>query len=1235
MGTINIQELLDNNGLGSSEIPPVKELPSEVEVETPVVEQNVINIDDIMSRNGLGGASGITTKGSIANLNKILEKYDGKKLIKEDFLEDEDLMDVVYSNLEARFKPASTVGTAYRGVTGLSGGTTGGTIAGPRDYRNMDREEAFEIWQNYHRSFAGGQTVTTANELTYSGFADDITKNKLGAGYMLFDSMDNAITGAGSYSEMGDAIWDYTKAGLHDPATVLTFGLGKIFGFAATKSAGAAARTLMIKGYQHYLKKGMTKTAARKAVGTALAKAAPVTAVDAMVNMGTDVAYQMQLIDTGAQEEYSGAQTAFAALGAMVVPAVYVSSAGVSGLRKSKYMENTWLAHKEFDKNLLTLGKGKALKLLKARVNKKTIIDSVDANFGTLNGDSKQFLNWSKAKAQAKKGIKLRGEKEIDIDLIDSFYRRFFLGDDANGKSGYWKALKDAGFVIHESMLEDNTVTGIWGQAVKDFMTDEAAERTIKKFEKSTGEKLNIAYTAEALGQNFISRVSTAGGILWTPSQLSRLEGMKMSPKEALEAFAKSDDKKKIKDPKRQEFALSIYKRLLTSHLSTTGANLKGFGQLVSINTAADFVTGAVNLSQSAFYKATNGDVDKVIKYKNRAWGSVVGATRRGISVLSPDLEYKYAEMVLNASPKTVEKLFRDVSGDGGVNDSLKHFDLDPKNKLTSTIDSVTKGAQTVTLVRLQDQMTKTWAFGGNVNQAIMREYGELPEVFFQRKDVTLEMATDRFKDNVLDKAAFRTMRETASVNWSTLERQKGNFFRTMARGVERVTNKSFLGYVVPFGSFFNTVVATAGDLTGVNALRFAVKKIVPGQKADFVTQEGSEALAKMIVGWSTVALGVHGMKQAGFLGADERIKQGLAWNQERNNDGSIEDRTFDWPGSTIRLGSQIIAHGLDGSTALKRLSIKDLIADFNRDKVPTDLIVELGRQLGGQSLRDLKDFEGGLWTYFNNLYEAISGGDKKGLEKTLNIGFKLLGPPASRISQGVTRPLDPVNNLVGLVTDSNMMPDLKQGSESFNQGTKYINNLFGKLGGVQDLDRRATATRGFDQEVDTGKQLLGVRGSREPNMMEAMLNTAGMSSWRAISFDGPAEVKNYMEGLVAPILETTARKYLDKNPNFFESGSKGLSTKQRQALVTKIIAEAKQKTSQIMKTGELPRTLEMVRVLSSKNDKKVRKVMEYLDIKGDLSGILKDEDALSKLTRIKNLVDNYDAIFYGNMKLD
>ena len=53
---------------------------------------------------------------------------------------------------------------------------------------------------------------------------------------------------------------------------------------------------------------------------------------------------------------------------------------------------------------------------------------------------------------------------------------------------------------------------------------------------------------------------------------------------------------------------MSVYKRLLTSHLATTGANVKGFTQLVSLNTAADFVSAAISLSESGFYKYVKGD---------------------------------------------------------------------------------------------------------------------------------------------------------------------------------------------------------------------------------------------------------------------------------------------------------------------------------------------------------------------------------------------------------------------------------------------------------------------------------------------------------------------------------------------------------------------------------------------------------------------------------------------------
>ena len=67
-----------------------------------------------------------------------------------------------------------------------------------------------------------------------------------------------------------------------------------------------------------------------------------------------------------------------------------------------------------------------------------------------------------------------------------------------------------------------------------------------------------------------------------------------------------------------------------------------------------------------------------------------------------------------------------------------------------------------------------------------------------------------------------RTQRETASVNWTNKSReQANNIFLAAAVEIERISNgKRVLGYYVPFGSFANTVLATAGDLTCVNAIR-------------------------------------------------------------------------------------------------------------------------------------------------------------------------------------------------------------------------------------------------------------------------------------------------------------------------------------------------------------------------------------------------------------------------------
>ena len=1233
------------------EQPPVQQPPSNISWADKLVQEELgKSPQGPVVETGDGTVKAIETRNNFVDLDEVFEEY-GRGLIKEDFLKDDRLMEVVFQNLEARNKPAGLTRAIGREIAG-SAGAQGQTIFsggfGPRDYRKMDREKVFETWQNYQRSFAGGQTVTTANELTYGMSADEDTRSKLGAGYYLFDKMDNAFTGGGSTSEMFDAIGDYTRAGLYDPATFLSFGLGKVLSFGATKASSVAARSLLIKGYQTYIKQGMTKTAARRAVGQAAAKAAPVTVADALFEVAADIGYQKELIVTGAQGEYSLAQTAIAAGGAAFIPALYGGTLLAKELRKSKVLKDTFVGYEKLDSDILDLGFEKAKELLIERVDAKKINVNVKRNFEIKSQkNTDQFLNWEEIKKSSFEGSEDRGELLKENKPINQFINRFFLGDPKEGKVGFRQSLVESGWVVHPTMLEKNRTTGIYAEAVLDFLSDDAAGQAIKAFEKSTGKKLNIEYSAKGIADNFVTDVSDAASALWVPSQLARLDKQGVNAKEALSKLAESLDpeniavkaakkvgkklKKKTKaetEPDKKAFGLSVYKRLITAHLGTTGANLKGFGGLVSLNTASDFATAAINISQSAVYKI-GGNAEKSAMYKNRAWGSALGAVRRGVSVLSPELEYAYAVKVLELSPASRKKLFRDVGGDGGVNDTLVHHNIDPKKSpVLKGLDAATKGVQTISLVRMQDELTKTWAFGNNVNQQIMREYGVSPEIFFKRKDASLEMSSDKFKLDVLEKATFRTLRETASVNWSTLEKQSNNSMRAMATEIEKYTNKTRLGYVVPFGSFFNTTMAVAGDLSGINAIRAAIKQshlklggktIIKKGEIDYATQEGAELFGKAIVGYSAIGLGTY---MSG--GAIDRISEGLAYNQDRIADGSIEDRTYDWPFSTTRLISQILGHvagpdrKMDPST-------------WRWDDVPEDLITELGMQLGGQIVRDVTDLDKIIINYGNDIIKAARDGE--GLVGTsLDVTLSVIVPPAMKVIQGATRPLDPLNIAYGLVMGKNMTPDLRQGPENYAKGFRYVNNLFDSMllgSGSSDIDRKATPSRGFDQKVDVGKQVLGVRGSREVNYIEYMLNSAGMVEWKTLKFDAPPEVKNYMNAVANEYLNQSAIKYLKLNPDFAE-----LSTDKKQTIVRDVVAETKERVGERMKMGELPKTLDMIRVLANQSDDKVKDVMEWMEIEGDLEDIIGTEDALGTLRRIKYYSDNYDSIFNGDLNL-
>ena len=282
--------------------------------------------------------------------------------------------------------------------------------------------------------------------------------------------------------------------------------------------------------------------------------------------------------------------------------------------------------------------------------------------------------------------------------------------------------LKEAGFVLHPAMKEKYGTAGAFAQTIK-FLTPAKVKSVVKKFEDDTGYKLkfmdaegNIVtgdkVTPVSLAAHFGRQASVAGESLWLSSHLSRLEKSGVNVKDAVEIAAGKT--KPTEDPKRLQYLLSVYKRLITSHLATTGANVKGFTQLVSLNSVADIFTAAINLGQSKFAKIT-GDTAAAEVFYNRAYGSLFGAVRRGADVFSPDIPIEYADKILALNPEEAAKLFRDVSGDGGVRDALTDFNLDPNNILYKGVDVTTKGAQTVSMVRLQDDLTKRWAFGANV----------------------------------------------------------------------------------------------------------------------------------------------------------------------------------------------------------------------------------------------------------------------------------------------------------------------------------------------------------------------------------------------------------------------------------------------------------------------------------------------------------------------------------------
>lgn len=1167
----------------------------------------------------------IVADNAILQLQDIIKEYD-RSLTKEDFLEDDRLMSLIRANMEARYKTGeSSLGTR---ATALAGGATSGRWA------EMDDEELFETWQNYHRSFAGGQTVTTANEVAFVTSADERTKALLGMGYELFDSMGNIFSGDTSWSEMFDGIGDYMTAAVWDPVTVASLGVGKAFATGGTKAAAIGLKEVGRQAYRQAIKKGMKDVAAKQAASAAIAQGRKQIAknvaktgvqyfgVDLASNVGADIAYQNVLIDTGAQEDFSYLQTGIAALGTVALPGLVITGKGLSKGAQNLMGKTGSLE----DKIIAAYASSSPADIKKAlaKAVKEKVQIKVSSDASAAFSDPARVKPWRQAVKEAKKEFP---NQELGEDT-NLFWRTFLLGDKKLQVNGLAKALEESN-ISWVPIDKDDKFSRFLGDVIAS-LDDETVGTFVRGFESALGREMNFMvkgkgvdkYTAKGLAKIFTARSSQLGTGLNQLSIASSVVQKRPIFKKAKDVvFGASKD---AKTPSFKEFAdavldetgaaktveptpqwggwlQSVWKRLLTSTASTTGANVRGFALLYANNTASDMVEGVIHYGigtlKAGATKVYGADLSQsAAESFNLGKASILGSLRRGATLLDPDATLKEADAYLISKPEVQKELFRLISGDAGVGDAASVFNIKPDSVVGKVGEGLSNGAQTLAGVKLQDELTKKFAFMNALDLGVRREYGVSFEDFISgvtpdgkgrsSSEILMEMNSPKWKNNVDGFAVERTIRETASKSWKP-DSSGANFVRQAAGFVEDFSSGSVTGYLMPFGRFFNTTIATIADGSGVNLVWHTAKRL-SGADINPVEEQFTTLMARAAVGWGAFYLY--------SLEGEKNIEEGLAYNQSRREDGSIADRTFDWPESVLRVVGQMWAH--------KR-----------RDgEVPADLIDEGLKVLGAQPFRDLDAAGRSIYTMAKDIVNMPEGG-------TTSYLMDGLGSSLARVASGATRPLDPINQLAMVYQGDTVTPDRRQGIKAYNEATKYFDHIFGDLS--QDLPDRRFATK-REARADIGKQFGGVRSTPEPTPIELMLNSIGKSTWNAVKWDGPPELKNRLDDIIEPILNAEASAYLMQNPDFNDK-----TLAKRQEAVDDIIKFTKKVASDAFEASfdEEDQDLQLVKKAAGLNKTDLRRAAEYLSLPIDPADVLAEPEGRTMLELLIFTAENWKDV--------
>ena len=1091
------------------------------------------------------------------------------------------------------------------------------------DYKSIPDDEVVEDFVDHMRYF-NANTVSTAGEVRFISKADEARKEKARKAYQIYDQLGNVFVNDGIMGAV-DGVKDYVFAAAKDPTNylgLLTGGIGRIGAAGVSLTGKQTVRAAVRAAGREALKSGANKQAAKEAAEKAGQEAAKraiqngatkkqadklyedvaqrvssegrrtiaqgamrkkqqelfetaatkslkqTIALDAGAAVLQDIMAQNTLLEAGAQENYSYLQTGFSSLLGGVAGAAQL---GFGKFRGASGLDDTGETVEKLSNNIIE-ELSPMFKAEEAKEAGEVILKEVEA--------------WN---------TKVERGADYSMDAMPAeLIKSVMLGED--GKGGLAKIFKDKGFKLTRDKHISDVLTN-----VARFMPEEDLARINKEMKKYTGIQIGeLTENKTAMGDLLAKKINEAGKTLNVMSQVRKtLDGGIVASSNKLAAtFDEIESKEAIaKELKRAEksepfkYGQSVWKRLLVSSPATTAVNVAGFTQFYVGQTMADLFNSTMLMTKGLGQMTVNQAAARESFRQARALTMVQGQKIRNL--LDPYTTHDAYLSFLEKNDDVKKTLFETMAG--GVEATADRYNINPDNRMFKNVEAFTLAASQITGVRIQDSFTKSQMFMTELDKYLRLDKGTtLKEALLMDEDIIDEV--------VLQGALDGTLKSVFAKDYTTKETPE--LLRTLAKTVETVSNTPMLGTILPFGRFFNNVLATAyqwSPLAAPAMFSGFMKRLVKQEGADITERE---AFARMMVGSAGLLLAADYDK--------ERREQGLGVYEVDVGGGTIIDAKNTFPFSMFLAAGRIFNMKRSG------------------EDVPGELIQELGTQLAvGQLARDAQ-----FGNDLNNMLDVMINSDEAARGASLDAFARVGGNFVS----GFTRPLDAVNKTIGFAMGTDDAKDVRQadGMNVFTQSaTKYVDNILEAFIDKTDTitgEQLAVATReGNVYDANPFARIFGITVKPGRTATEKAYSMAEMFPWEANERTNIPAYDKALNGLVAPILEAHTQALIS-SPEFMDASLTG-----KRKMLKTVVADVKKYMRDEMSSGYTGGENERLRMASKAaraGSKEIRReAMRLMKEQYNISGRIEDLN-YQELDIFMEYIEYLEEIYEESAKL-